>query len=165
MTIFPREGCSGVALLLRRKPLVWAHAEYLKLLRSAADGQVFDRIQVVADRYAVPKGKRTFTNHIEIFEPNRPISVIFSGYTLRIVDPERFRVVYTFDNWVTTLTRELASVGYSGSLCGRCYRPRSGWDSHVYPCVPGQDQQDDKVRWLGRNIDVSVVPLPASTEV
>ena len=28
-------------------PLVWAHAEYLKLLRSAVDGKVFDRIDPV----------------------------------------------------------------------------------------------------------------------
>ncbi|HJX83970.1 MAG TPA: glycoside hydrolase family 15 protein, partial [Candidatus Angelobacter sp.] len=32
-------------------PLMWAHAEYIKLLRSVADGQVFDRIAPVADRY------------------------------------------------------------------------------------------------------------------
>ena len=55
------------------QPLVWAHAEYLKLLRSAADGRVFDRISVVEERYAVAAGKRTFTNHIEIFEVTRPV--------------------------------------------------------------------------------------------
>ena len=32
-------------------PLVWAHAEYLKLLRSALDGKVFDRIDPVYERY------------------------------------------------------------------------------------------------------------------
>ena len=32
-------------------PLMWAHAEYIKLLRSTADGQVFDLIPEVADRY------------------------------------------------------------------------------------------------------------------
>ena len=32
-------------------PLVWAHAEYLKLLRSAVDGKVFDRIDSVYERY------------------------------------------------------------------------------------------------------------------
>ena len=32
-------------------PLVWAHAEYLKLLRSAVDGKVFDRIDTVYERY------------------------------------------------------------------------------------------------------------------
>jgi len=30
---------------------MWAHAEYIKLLRSAADGKVFDLIPEVADRY------------------------------------------------------------------------------------------------------------------
>ena len=32
-------------------PLVWAHAEYIQLVRSAADGQVFGLIPEVADRY------------------------------------------------------------------------------------------------------------------
>ena len=35
------------------QPLVWAHAEYVKLLRSAADGRPFDRISVVEERYGV----------------------------------------------------------------------------------------------------------------
>lgn len=33
-------------------PLAWSHAEYLKLLRSLADGQVWDRYEPVAARYA-----------------------------------------------------------------------------------------------------------------
>ena len=37
-------------------PLVWAHAEYLKLLRSALDGKVFDRIDPVYERYCEPEG-------------------------------------------------------------------------------------------------------------
>ena len=39
-------------------PLVWAHAEYLKLLRSAVDGKVFDRIDPVYERYCEPEGER-----------------------------------------------------------------------------------------------------------
>src|SRR5260370_5979021 len=31
-------------------PLAWAHAEYIRLVRSASDGKVFDRIDLVADR-------------------------------------------------------------------------------------------------------------------
>ena len=38
-------------------PLVWAHAEYLKLLRSAVDGKVFDRIDPVYERYCEPEGQ------------------------------------------------------------------------------------------------------------
>ncbi len=37
-------------------PLVWAHAEYLKLLRSALDGKVFDRVDLVYERYCRKKG-------------------------------------------------------------------------------------------------------------
>jgi glucoamylase len=33
-------------------PLAWTHAEYLKLLRSLADGKVWDRYDPVASRYA-----------------------------------------------------------------------------------------------------------------
>ena len=32
-------------------PLMWAHAEYIKLLRSVSDGHVFDLIPEVASRY------------------------------------------------------------------------------------------------------------------
>ena len=32
-------------------PLMWAHAEYVKLLRSVSDGRVFDLIPEVANRY------------------------------------------------------------------------------------------------------------------
>ncbi|MBU2401804.1 MAG: hypothetical protein KJ805_15405, partial [Alphaproteobacteria bacterium] len=33
-------------------PLAWTHAEYLKLLRSLADGKVWDRYDPVESRYA-----------------------------------------------------------------------------------------------------------------
>ena len=39
-------------------PLMWAHAEYVKLLRSVADGRVFDLIPVVADRYLNKRGRK-----------------------------------------------------------------------------------------------------------
>jgi glucoamylase len=39
-----RSGACGWAAGGSAVPLVWAHAEYLKLLRSAVDGKVFDRI-------------------------------------------------------------------------------------------------------------------------
>ncbi|MEM9055419.1 MAG: glycoside hydrolase family 15 protein, partial [Pseudomonadota bacterium] len=33
-------------------PLAWTHAEYIKLLRSISDGKVWDRYDIVAERYA-----------------------------------------------------------------------------------------------------------------
>ncbi len=142
------------------QPLVWAHAEYLKLLRSAADGRVFDRISVVAERYAVETGKRTFTNHIEIFEVTRPVSKIFSGRTLRIADREHFRVVYTMDNWATTHSKDARSVGYPGSFVDIVSAPEQTGNILFTLAWPGQD---GKERWLGHNIDVSVILPPTST--
>jgi len=139
--------------------LVWAHAEYLKLLRSATDGRVYDRIPVVAERYGVEQGKRTFTNHIEIFEVTRPVTSILAGYTLRIVDREHFRVVYTLDSWVTTLTVDSRSVGYPGSFADIVAPPDRDGVIEFTLAWPGQDHRD---RWLGRNIDVAVIRMPES---
>jgi glucoamylase len=137
------------------QPLVWAHAEYLKLLRSAVDGRVFDRISVVEERYAVPAGKRTFINHMEMLEVGRPVSQIVAGYTLRIVDRESFRVVYTVDNWATTLTLDSHSVGYPGSFADIATVAGQAGKITLTLLWPGPENQD---RWLGRNIDVTVIP-------
>jgi glucoamylase len=144
------------------QPLVWAHAEYLKLLRSAADGRVFDRIQAVEDRYAVPKEKRTFSNRIEIFEPGRSIPSLPAGHTLRIVDTEHFRVVYTCDNWATTLTQESRTVGYSRSFVDIPTGAGQAGKITFTQAWPVEGQPD---RWLGRNIDVAINEVPASTKV
>src|SRR6266705_2071450 len=50
-------------------PLLWAHAEYIKLLRSTHDGQVFDRIPAVAERY---QGRRRH-QPIEVWTFNRRV--------------------------------------------------------------------------------------------
>jgi glucoamylase len=141
------------------QPLVWAHSEYLKLLRSASDGSVFDRIPVVESRYAVPKDKRTFTNHVEVFEVTRPVSSIFSGHTLRIVDRQHFRIIYTFDNWNTTLAKEAHSVGYPGSFVDIPTTPDQVGSILFTLAWPGQNEQE---RWLGRDIEVSILSSPAS---
>ena len=64
------------------QPLVWAHAEYIKLLRSVVDGKIFDTVSVVAERYAVAEGKRTFRSTIDIFQVSRPISQMTRAGTL-----------------------------------------------------------------------------------
>jgi glucoamylase len=138
------------------QPLVWAHAEYTKLLRSVADGRVYDRISVVAERYAVPKDQRTFTSRMEIFQTGRPISAMVQGGTLRIVDQERFRVIWTADNWATTNTLESRVVGKPGSFADiQTAADQSGTIAFTL-YWPEQD------RWLGRNYEVTVhAEMPA----
>jgi glucoamylase len=133
---------------------VWAHAEYLKLLRSAADGRVFDRISVVEERYAVPRGERSFTCNLEIFEVGRPIRGLIAGMTLRIADRNRFRVVFTRDNWVTTESLDSQSVGYPGAYADI---PTSADRPGTITFTLAWMGADGKERWLGRNIDVIVI--------
>jgi glucoamylase len=80
-------------------PLAWAHAEYLKLLRSAHDGMVFDRIPAVADRY-LDDSKRY--KLLEIWKLNRQPRFVKIGYTLRVQAHEPFRLRWTGDEWETT---------------------------------------------------------------
>jgi glucoamylase len=134
------------------QPLVWAHAEYLKLLRSTNDGQVFDTIPVVRDLYAVPKGQRKFTCDLEIFTATwHAARSVAAGKRLRVVDPSRFRVTYTTDNWKTTLTKESRPVGYAGFFAD--LETRAGQTGKVIFTVYwiGED------KWLGRNIEVEIV--------
>ena len=72
-------------------PLVWAHAEYLKLLRSALDGKVFDRVDPVYERYCEPEGRERLRRKLEIYTRRRPIQKVTAGDTLRILDEDRFK--------------------------------------------------------------------------
>jgi glucoamylase len=134
------------------QPLVWAHSEYLKLLRSRVDGQVFDCISVVKERYAVRAEERTFHNTVEIFQKSRHIAAIRAGLTLRIIDPDRFRVLYTTDNWATNTTLETHRVGYPGSYVDIPTVAGTAGSIVFTLYWPAQD------RWLGKNIAVDLIP-------
>jgi glucoamylase len=75
-------------------PLMWAHAEYVKLLRSAADGKVFDQIPVVPERYLSRTG-----NHkkMEVWSFNRRVRFMRPGEMLRVICDGPFRLRWTSD--------------------------------------------------------------------
>src|SRR5215472_10998023 len=139
------------------QPLVWAHSEYLKLLRSKVDGRVFDRISVVEDRYLPTAEKRNFRNHIGIYRISRPIAAIRAGYTLRIVDEQHFKVVYSLDNWMTVNTLISTTVGAPGSFADIPTKPDQDSTIVFTLCWP-TDSAGHEERWLGRNIDIAVIP-------
>ena len=80
-------------------PLMWAHAEYLKLLRSARDGAVFDRIPEVAIRYG--GGARHPKRLIELWTFNWQAPTVRPGWTLRIQADGPFILRFTADEWLT----------------------------------------------------------------
>jgi glucoamylase len=131
-------------------PLVWAHAEYLKLLRSALDGKVFDRIDPVYERYCKPEGRGRTRQNLEIYSLRRPIQRIASGDTLRILDENHFDLIWSGDGWQTTHTaasRTLGSAGFSADVATAPGQTGSlSWTLHW----PERD------RWLGYNVEVRV---------
>lgn len=88
-------------------PLMWAHAEYIKLLRSANDGAVFDRIPAVADRYLAGKGRRD----LQIWKFERQVRSISAGMTLRIHNPNPFLLRWTQNDWMSQMdTPSIATI-------------------------------------------------------
>jgi glucoamylase len=130
-------------------PLVWAHAEYLKLLRSALDGKVFDRIDPVYQRYCESPARTHTRRDLEVYSRRRPIQRIPAGSTLRILDQNRFELVWSADSWATkhtTLSRSLGSAGHSADIAAPEEATEISWTLHW----PEQDG------WLGYNVDVKV---------
>jgi glucoamylase len=77
-------------------PLLWAHSEYIKLQRSAADGKVFDRIDAAYDRYVAGSLER---NSIEVWKFNRQVPTVPAGTLLRIQADLPFLLRWTSDEW------------------------------------------------------------------
>ncbi|MGI4826675.1 MAG: glycoside hydrolase family 15 protein [Janthinobacterium lividum] len=136
------------------QPLVWAHAEYLKLLRSIADGEVFDRIPIVAKRYGVPSEERSFQSRMEIFRVTRPITAMTEGGTLRIVDADRFQAVWTNDNWATQQRTDSRQVGHPGSYVDIAVAEDATGSIQFTLFWPVEN------KWLGRNWEVAIHPQP-----
>jgi glucoamylase len=77
-------------------PLMWAHAEYIKLLRSTADGKVYDLIPEVAARYL---GKSRKRKQFEVWKPNRQVRFMRAGEILRVFADAAFSLHWSSDNW------------------------------------------------------------------
>jgi glucoamylase len=72
---------------------MWAHAEFIKLLRSVRDQRVFDRIAPVADRYLEHKGRKD----LEVWKSTRRVREIAAGKVLRILLAGEFRLRWSLD--------------------------------------------------------------------
>jgi glucoamylase len=92
-------------------PLLWAHSEYVRLLRSCQDGKVFDLIPEVAARYRDGNGVSQF----EFWLPKHPISQARKNHTLRICAPEPFRLRWTANQWKSWQDRGSKPTGIGGA--------------------------------------------------
>ena len=76
-------------------PLMWAHAEYIKLLRSTRDGEIFDRVPAVAERYQARRSQPPF----EVWTFGRRVRAVRPGTRVRIQAGAPFRLRWTRDEW------------------------------------------------------------------
>src|SRR5215472_3747999 len=74
-------------------PLMWAHAEYIKLLRSVRDHRVFDLIPPVAGRYMMEKGHKD----LEVWKSTRRVRQIAARKVLRVLLEGTFRLRWSQD--------------------------------------------------------------------
>jgi glucoamylase len=88
-------------------PLVWAHAEYVKLRRSLADNHVFDMPLQTAQRYLV-EGKRAAHASWRL---NNKCRTCQAGLTLRIEVAKPAAVHWSADNWQTAVDTEARDTG------------------------------------------------------
>ncbi|MGD0251005.1 MAG: glycoside hydrolase family 15 protein, partial [Thermoplasmata archaeon] len=127
-------------------PLAWAHAEYVTLLRSTVDGQVFDRIPEVAERYLRPRRSR---RPIEVWKFNRRPRTVDPSATLRVIADQPFRLRASEDEWRTGSdvdSRETALGLWFADLPPLDVVGRA-WQFTFYWTVVD--------RWEGRNFSVS----------
>lgn len=130
-------------------PLVWAHAEYLKLLRSVSDGRVFECYDPVYKRYAThpPNAECAWWQY------HRPIEVCPARVKwLRISVPRPAILVITLDAWAHHETLALNPSGLGTYFADF---PIGLWSQAEFTFHWEDDQS-----WVGRNFQVRVDPEP-----
>jgi glucoamylase len=88
-------------------PLVWAHAEHVKLMRSLREGRVFDMPPQTRQRYIV---ENTQGRHV-LWCPNNKLRAIERGKILRIVLMSPATVHWSADGWRTIHDTPTDDVG------------------------------------------------------
>ncbi|MEZ4404259.1 MAG: hypothetical protein R3B06_29825 [Kofleriaceae bacterium] len=141
-----RGGPTGSAM-----PLVWAHAEFLKLCRSLADGQVFDLPPQPVARYQID---RVEAAHVA-WRKNNKCATVPAGKALRIELTAPATIHWSVDGWRATIDSPTRDTGLG---------------LHVVELAPGPAAArldftiywTDAARWEGRDFAVELAPSPAA---
>ncbi len=132
-------------------PLVWAHAEHIKLRRSLADGAVFDMPRQGVERYQ----KNQAPPRLRIWRPDNRIRRIDHGLDLRLILSRPALVHWSTDGWVaprdletrrSSLGVHVADLGIAALEAGSVVRFTFLWR--------------DTGQWENLDYDVSVTARP-----
>jgi glucoamylase len=134
-------------------PLVWAHAEYIKLVRSIRDGRVFDMPPQPVERYLA---QRT-TARLAVWVYHHRSRVMTTGRRLRIQVPAPALVHWSADNWQTVRDVPTCDTGLGVSA--------AELDTHELPpdaTVRFTLRWTRDNRWEGEDFSITVL-APAGT--
>jgi glucoamylase len=88
-------------------PLVWAHAEYVKLCRSLHDGRVFDMPPQTVQRYVTDRVGSPYT----VWRSNLKCRTLAQGTTLRVEVMAAAVIHWSTDGWQTARDTETRDTG------------------------------------------------------
>ena len=89
-------------------PLLWSHAEFLKLVYARKQGRPIEQLDVVRERYL---GQRPQAD-VWHWRPDAPFASVPQGRDARIELPFRFRLRFGFDGWQDAADRESEPLGF-----------------------------------------------------
>jgi len=128
-------------------PLVWAHAEYIKLRRSLHDGQVFDRPPQTVQRYI----EKQTASPYAAWRFNHKPQAIRAGRLLRVELPAPAVVHWSADGWRSRRDVDTRDTGLSIHVLDL---PTAGMEAGTMLTFtfywPGED------RWEGRDYQVQI---------
>jgi len=133
-------------------PLVWAHAEYVKLARSLLDGCVFDMPPQPVERYL----QHPRCAAVALWTPRQRTRVMSVCRILRIQTPARAMVHWSADEWRTVAdapSRETQLGVHATDLDTRALAPGARVRFTLY--------WPDENRWQGEDYEV-LVDVPSA---
>lgn len=130
-------------------PLVWAHSEYIKLVRSLKDGRIFDQSPQTVKRYRVEKRKAIYWS----WRFNNKCKTIPIGKDLRIALLAPATVHWSDDGWQAVHDRETQDSGIGIHFADLPARELQSGQNLVFTFYWKQAQ-----RWEGQDFSVTVEP-------
>ena len=130
-------------------PLVWAHSEYLKLVRSLADGEVFDLPPQPVERYL----KKKTGSPLIIWRFNHQVRHLPQGKTLRVETLAPAKVHWSDDGWQTTKDIDSRATGLGVHFVDLS---TANFNAGMTVDFTFYWPQDD--RWENKNFTVAISP-------
>jgi glucoamylase len=136
-------------------PLVWAHAEYIKLRRSLREKRVFDLPPEPVQRYIVEKR----SSNLFIWRFNHKIPTMPARQTLRLEVHAPATVHWSADGWQTVHDTDTQPTGLGVHVADLPTGRLSAGESVTFTF-----HWTEVDRWEGADFEVEIEPLSVSAQ-